>query len=406
MEEIKNQLNKMIIGDELKKSLCVLPDYKNDLTEPTDRLLALLDVYKIFIPSRYTIDIYNKMYLSVINSLEKKNSILETQLINDNFRTIKNYKRYGIIGGLESFRITGTAGLGKTSNVQRCIDLISNNKVLIINEPYREIIPVLFVECVADGSFKSLLLLILIQIDGILGTNYYEINNKTTITIDMLLAITSNILINHVALLVIDEIERVANDSKKGVVLINYLTQLVNQCNISICFIGNESANRYFETKEYLSRRTIGISINKFEYTDDFNYFLSVLFQYQYVLKKVDYNSEYSLLFYKLTNGIPSMMVSLFIESQKEAILSGEETLTKEIIERTFYNNFTNMIPYLDINKQVSHSKQKLTYLSQNFESDVEQALILKVSKMSKKDTNMMIKTLQKYISVEYVKLC
>ena len=84
-----------------------------------------------------------------------------------------------------------------------------------------------------------------------------EANNKSTMTIDVLLSVVSKVLIIHVALLVIDEVERVANDSKKGDTLINYLTQLVNQSNIAICFVGNESTNKYFEQKEYMSRRTI-----------------------------------------------------------------------------------------------------------------------------------------------------
>ena len=98
---------------------------------------------------------------------------------------------------------------------------------------------------------------------------------------DVLLAAVSNVLINHVALLVIDEIERVANDSKRGDTLINYLTQLVNQSNIAICFVGNESANKYFEMKEYMSRRTIGLSIHKMKYDEEFYKFLKILFVYR-----------------------------------------------------------------------------------------------------------------------------
>ena len=101
--------------------------------------------------------------MAILNSLDKKNTLLEVGLQNDNFRAIKGLKRYGIIGGLESFRITGTAGLGKTSTVQRCADIIAD-KILISNNPYREIIPILFIECVADGSFKSLLYSILQEV--------------------------------------------------------------------------------------------------------------------------------------------------------------------------------------------------------------------------------------------------
>jgi DNA replication protein DnaC len=146
--------------------------------------------------------------LALLNSLDKKNTLLETELANDNFRAIKGLKRYGVIGGIESFRITGTAGLGKTSSIHRCADAITGNKVLISTKPYKEIIPILFVECVADGSFKSLLYSILQEVDMRLGTTYFLANKHQTTTVDTLLASVSNVLINHVALLVIDEIGR------------------------------------------------------------------------------------------------------------------------------------------------------------------------------------------------------
>ena len=313
MDNLKEQLNKYLSGDELINALTVLPPYREGLTDIPDRLTALLDIYKIYIPSKSATDIYNRLYLALLNSLEKKNTLLEVELQNDNFRAVKGLKRYGVIGGLESFRITGTAGLGKTSSVQRCAEIITDKK-LISNNPYKEIIPVLFIECVADGSFKSLLYSILQEVDRLLNTSYFASNRHVTATVDALLAAVSNVLINHVAVLVIDEIERVANDSRKGITLINYLTQLVNQSNIAICFVGNESANRYFETKEYMSRRTIGISIRKMDYDDYYYNFVRILFNYQYTLKKVEFNAEYARLLYKLSNGIPSMLVSLFAE--------------------------------------------------------------------------------------------
>ena len=265
MSYFSNQLNKLLTGDELIKELMVLPPHKNDIFDKSDRLIALLDIYQIFIPNQSTIEIYNRLYIAVLSSLDKKENIEEVKNLNRNYRIIQGQRRYGVIGGLESFKITGSAGLGKTTNVQRCSEIISS-KVIKRERPLREIIPILFVECVADGSFKSLLYSILQTVDSILGTTYFISNKHQTTTIDVLLSAVSSVLVNHVGLLVIDEIERVANDSKKGETLINYLTQLVNQSNISICFVGNESANRYFESKEYMARRTLGLSMCKMTY--------------------------------------------------------------------------------------------------------------------------------------------
>ena len=57
MDHIKEQLNKYLSGDELIKALTVLPPYQEGLTDIPDRLMALLDIYKIFIPSKSAPDI-------------------------------------------------------------------------------------------------------------------------------------------------------------------------------------------------------------------------------------------------------------------------------------------------------------------------------------------------------------
>lgn len=405
MDNVKEQLNKYLSGDELIKALTALPPYREGLTDIPDRLTALLDIYKIFIPSRSTLDIYNRLYLALLNSLEKKSTLLEVSLQNDNFRAVKGLKRYGVIGGLESFRITGTAGLGKTSSVQRCSEIITD-KILISSNPYREIIPILFIECVADGSFKSLLYSILQEVDRLLNTTYFVSNRHVTATVDALLAAVSNVLINHVAVLVIDEIERVANDSRKGITLINYLTQLVNQSNIAICFVGNESANRYFETKGYMSRRTIGISINKMEYDDYYFNFVRILFNYQYTLKKVEFNAEFARLLYKLSNGIPSMLVSLFAETQRNVILSGKEELTPAAFEATFKDNFSTMAPYIELEKIKVPVKKEAAEVKINKTIPIdEQYLLYRIKEQSGKDFNKFISSLKDYIAVEYIAL-
>jgi hypothetical protein len=407
MDNIKAQLNQYISGNELFKELTVLPEYQSQATTTPERLIALLDIYKIFIPNKTTIDIYNRLYLALINSLDKKNTLLETQLLNDNFRAVKGLKRYGVIGGIESFRITGTAGLGKTSSVQRCAEVITGNKVLISNNPYKEIIPILFIECVADGSFKSLLYSILQEVDMKLGTTYFVANKHQTTTVDTLLASVSNVLINHVALLVIDEIERVANDSKRGQTLINYLTQLVNQANIAICFVGNESANKYFGMKEYMSRRTIGISMHKMDYDEGFYNFLEVLFQFQYTLNKTSLTPELARLLYKLSNGAPSMVISLFAETQKHVILSGQEKVDIMAFETTFKENFNNMVPFLNLeldDKPIRRKPSPSFQSSKSIEILIDD-LFVKAVKLSNKNIKTALTMLKEEVNIEFVNL-
>lgn len=403
MNDLILQINDLYCEKELINKLLVLPHYNDKAKNVKDKLISLLDVYKIFIPTKTTVEIYNQLYLSLISSLEKKESIEEVQLINDNFRGIRGSKRYGVIGGLESFKITGTAGLGKTSNVQRCIDLISDNKIIVTKND-RKIIPILFVECVADGSFKGLLYSILQAVDIKLGTSYFTINKKPTMTIDILLNVVSNILINHVAVLVIDEMERVANDSKKGETLINYLTQLVNQSNISICFVGNESSNKFFEMKEYLGRRTIGYSIKKFSYDEDYYNFLSILFQYQYVEEHIKLNGEVAREIFRFTNGIPSMIIGLFVETQKKMILNKINKFTVDLFEDVYKSCFVNMMTYIEDKPIELFETIKNESISNLNLCPIKMPnLFQKMRYGSNMEPDSQIKELMKYIKVEFV---
>ena len=86
--DLKGQLNKFLVGQELIDAMAVFPSYQKDLSDPSERLQALLDIYKIYIPSPGAIDIYNRLYLAILGSLEKKDTKPEIILLNDNFRVI------------------------------------------------------------------------------------------------------------------------------------------------------------------------------------------------------------------------------------------------------------------------------------------------------------------------------
>ena len=124
------QLQDLLTDDDLLKALSVLPLTKNEFNNKGERLIASMDIYRVYIPNKAIVAIYNALYLSVACSLKKKNTIEEIKLFNDNYASTLNEKRYGVIGGLDSFRITGNSGVGKTSAVHRCIDVITRGKVI------------------------------------------------------------------------------------------------------------------------------------------------------------------------------------------------------------------------------------------------------------------------------------
>ena len=402
MNELVRHLRPMLVDEELTNALTVLPEVKNNFKTKSERLSEVLSIYKIYIPNEDTKNVYHRLYMSVLNSLEKKSTLEEIRKLNENYRIIKKSKRYGVVGGLDSFKITGNAGVGKTSAVQRCIEIITNNKLIKTKKPYREIIPILEVETVSDCSIKNLLFSILMRVDEQLGTNFYEYNSSQNVTTDVLLAAVANVLTNHVALLCIDEIERIV-ENKRGSMLMNYLTQLINQSNVGICFIGTEASNNFFEMEEYLARRTIGISFNKMPYDEKFYSFCETLFLYQFTENKVSLNSELVRWFYDHSNGLPSMVVSLYAEAQREAIISGKEKIDRELLDRVFKANYGTMTTYIelkDVQKRIIKSEEIIDLIKGN---NRELNIFRIASQIASKDVDKAVDFLKDHIVVEYL---
>ena len=61
--EIKKQIPGMLMGEELDTALQILPTYDKRIREKsvTERLIALQDVYQLFIPNQMSREIYSKM---------------------------------------------------------------------------------------------------------------------------------------------------------------------------------------------------------------------------------------------------------------------------------------------------------------------------------------------------------
>ena len=136
-------------GRELVSALAVLPEYQAEIMEesPAYRMMALSDLYQVYIPSQMSLEIYSKLYLALIRSLQKKGTKLAVQQQNQNYQAIRQQEYSGIMGGSDSFTIIGTSGIGKSSAISRAISLITENRLIEVSEPYAKIIPCVTVQC-------------------------------------------------------------------------------------------------------------------------------------------------------------------------------------------------------------------------------------------------------------------
>ncbi|MFH7043516.1 ATP-binding protein [Paucibacter sp. JuS9] len=73
---------------------------------------------------------------------------------------------------------------------------------------------------------------------------------------------------------------------------------------------------------------------------NEFELMLKALWHYQWIQRPVALTDVWVALFFKLTQGIPDIMVKLFESAQEAAIASKVETLTPELVERVFAKEF------------------------------------------------------------------
>ena len=364
LSNIIHILPPMRAGEDLFSALEVLPKYEESIctAEAPVRLMALSDLYRIYVPSQMSLEIYCKMYLALLRSLQKKGTKLAVQQKNQNYKAIIQQEYSGIMGGSDSFTIIGASGIGKSSAISRAITLITENRVIEVENPYTKIIPCICVQCPFDSSVKGLLLEILRKVDEMIDSKYYQNALRARTTTDMLIGSVSQVALNHIGLLVVDEIQNVCN-SKNGKSLVGMLTQLINNSGISICMVGTPESAVFFEQAVQLARRSLGLRYDVMEYGTDFRKFCEIVFSYQYVKTRTEITDGIMEWLYEHTSGNISVVVSLLHDAQEIAILNGKEVLNLESLQEAYQKRLSMLHGFINTEqkKQVSKPKKKVS---------------------------------------------
>ena len=349
MIDFTTKLPEMKAGNELIEALSIIPEYDESIRKKsqTERLIALSDLYQIYVPSQMSIEIYNKLYLALLRSMQKKGTQLAIQQRNENYKAIQQKSYRGILGGSDSFTIIGTSGIGKSSAISRAISMITENRIIEVDKPYTKIIPCLIVQCPFDSSVKGMLLEILRKVDEELGTEHYlhAVKSRASTT-DMLIGAVSSIALNHIGLLVVDEIQNVAN-SKNGKNLIGALTQLINNSGISICMVGTPESTVFFEQAMQLARRSVGLQYKTMKYDDYFQSFCKVIFKYQFIKNHTEITTAITEWLYEHSAGVISVVVSLIHDAQEIAILTGKEVLNLDSLNEAYQQRLSLLHGYI-----------------------------------------------------------
>lgn len=349
MIDFTTKLPEMKSGNELISALSIIPEYDKTICQQNQavRLMALSNLYQIYIPSQMSLEIYSKLYLALLRSMQKKGTQMAIKQRYENYKAIQQQSYSGILGGSDSFTIIGTSGIGKSSAISRAIFLITENRIIETDKPYTKIIPCLIVQCPFDSSVKGLLLEILRKVDEELGTDHYihAIKSRASTT-DMLIGAVSSIALNNIGMLVVDEIQNVVN-SKNGKSLIGALTQIINNSGISICMVGTPESTVFFEQAMQLARRSVGLQYTTMKYDEYFQSFCKIIFKYQFLKNQTEITAAITEWLYEHSAGVVSVVVSLIHDAQEIAILTGKEILNLDTLNESYQQRLTLLHGYI-----------------------------------------------------------
>lgn len=342
LEALPEIIGKADFVDKMKSNLRMPVDTKN--MEPQERRNHLTELTRWFFPMDYMYTLYDMLYRAMATTYQTKTTIESVKQLNQihmDFRTGREstmpYATQAYSGA-----ILGVPGIGKTSTIQRCLSTMP--QVIIHREYqgkqyYTKQINYLVVECPGDCSLKTLAFNIFAGIDRAIESDY--ISNGNVLKALSASALTTKLKIvcmnHHIGLIVIDEIQnaiQTATKNKQLKPLIKFLVELTNETSTGICFCGTLEAEELFTKQEHLKRRTRGLRLLPMKYDATYRKFITALWYYQVTLQKMALTEKLMKQLYDLSGGIPAYIVKIFMESQAQAILSGTEKLTYEVIKQ------------------------------------------------------------------------
>ncbi|MDY7046526.1 ATP-binding protein [Virgibacillus sp. M23] len=248
----------------------------------------------------------------------------------------------------KSYTIIGISGIGKTTAIEKILLMYpqviihSDYKYNGLELGYLKQIVWIKLECPFNGSRKSLCQQFFLTVDQILQTNYYKKFVKSRINEEDLIIAMSHVCSLHcVGVLVIDEIQRMKK-GEAGQLMLDFFVDLSNKLGVPLVYIGTYKAIPLFNKLLANGRRASGMGsefLDPMTKEDEWDLFLSNLWEYQWTEKKVPLTEELSNAMYELTQGVTDFVINLFIKSQQYAIAYGQEELSVRLLKTVAKQN-------------------------------------------------------------------
>jgi hypothetical protein len=247
----------------------------------------------------------------------------------------------------ECSSIIGISGMGKSICIEKLLLMYPQ---VIIHHKYngkpltRTQIAWIKIDCPFDGSLKTLCKMFFKALDDILlTTNYFDkfgYNRNSTATMMIHMAHLASLY--SVGVLVIDEMQHLINPKNSPYDIMNFLVTLVNTIGISIIQIGTPKVIDVINLalREIRRAEETGCIIwDRMKEDDEWDFFITNLWECQWLKKFIPLDEELKHEMYFNTQGITSIVIGLFVLVQTHAIFNATEKITLKSIKYVMKND-------------------------------------------------------------------
>lgn len=274
-----------------------------------------------------------------------------------------------------SSALIGLSGVGKTTTIRRILSYydqaIYHPKLTFTQLTY------IVIECPPDGATaRGLAIQFFERVDAIMMTSYCAENIRKGSNEDILTTIMASIAKRHcLAMLVIEDVQNIVKAGKEEQKrLPRFLRLLVNKLHHALLMVGTNKAAELVRQNFSEARRASGFGVSYWDryyppwlspeelaqaslfqsgygwgsMEDEWTPFITVLWRYQWVQNHAVLDRDMEKLFFELTQGIPDVMIKLFVAAQFAAMITGTEKLTGPLIVAVFDREFGLLKPMIN----------------------------------------------------------
>lgn len=350
--------------DDIIENISVFPPFNDKEREMnvTYRQHCTQRVFQYFQPFEKHLDLEQRISRAIRQGYLHRNPLRKEEVMrmHESYQAIKKGKyltSYQTVmkRSASGFTIIGLSGIGKTTAIERVLSLYPQ----IIRHTEYQGQPFLFtqiswmkLDCPFDGSLKGLCISFFSELDRLLGSSYLNKFGTRASTADIMLQRMAHLSSLHgIGILIIDEIQHLSLSKSGGSdKMLNFFVTLVNTIGVPVLLVGTNKAVSVLQSEFRQARRGSGqgdMIWGQMPKDESWDLFIEGMWEYQWTTNFTPISKEFIDLIYYESQGILDIAIKLFMLSQVRAISTGEEKITKTIIQKVSKENLRLVQPML-----------------------------------------------------------